>query len=72
MVNKNDKEDCFCQFICYHSSFYTSARCDRKGDVVTFVRRRLRRRTQPFGYHTNMVPQIEFIIIHTNSQPLRK
>ena len=40
-----------------------------------FVRRfrrrlRRRRRTHLFGYYTNMVQQIEFII-HTNIQPLR-
>ena len=28
-----------------------------------------RRRMQPFGYYTNMVQQIQFII-HTNIQPL--
>ena len=36
--------------------FYTSARLRR-------------RRTQPFGYYTNIVQQIE-LIIHTNFQPL--
>ena len=37
-----------------------------RGIVVPFVHRRLRRRrTQSFGYYTNMVQQIEFIT-HTN------
>ena len=50
--------------------FYPSARRARRGIVVPFLRRRLhRRRAQPFGYYTNMVQQIEFII-HTNIQPL--
>ena len=51
--------------------FYTSARWAQRGIVVPFVRRRLRRRrrTHSFGYYTNMVQQIEFII-HTNIQPL--
>ena len=38
-----------------------------RGIVVPFVRRR--RRTHSFGYYTNMVQQIKFII-HTNIQPL--
>ena len=52
-------------------SFYPSARWARRGIVVPFVRRRLRRRrrTHSFGYYTNMVQQIKFII-HTNIQPL--
>ena len=37
----------------------------RRGIVVPFVRRR----THSFGYYTNMVQQIKFII-HTNIQPL--
>ena len=43
----------------------------RRGIIVPFVRRRRlrRRRTRPFGYYTNMVQQIEFII-YTNIQPL--
>ena len=39
------------------------------GIVVPFVRRLRRRRTHSFGYYTNMVQQIKFII-HTNIQPL--
>ena len=41
------------------------------GIVVPFVRRRRRRRrrTHSFGYYTDMVQQIKFII-HTNIQPL--
>ena len=39
-----------------------------QGIVVPFVRRR-HRRTHSFGYYTNMVQQIKFII-HTNIQPL--
>ena len=50
------------------NNFHPSARWARRGFVVPFVRR-LRRRTQSFGYYTNMVQQIEFII-HTNIQPL--
>ena len=51
-------------------SFYPSTRWARRGIVVPFVRRRrLRRRTHSFGYYTNMVQQIKFII-HTNIQPL--
>ena len=50
--------------------FYPSARWARRGIVVPFVRRlRRRRRTHSFGYYTNMVQQIKFII-HTNIQPL--
>ena len=44
-----------------------SARWARRGIVIPFVRRR--RRTHSFGYYTNMVQQIKFII-HTNIQPL--
>ena len=51
------------------SDFYPSARWTRSGIVVPFKHRRLRR-THSFGYYTNMVQQIEFII-HTNIQPLR-
>ena len=56
----------FCQFVW---DFYPSARWARRGIVVPFVHRRLRcrRRTHSFGYYTNMVQQIEFII-HTNIQ----
>ena len=39
----------------------------RRGIVVPFVRRR--HRTHSFGYYTNLVQQIKFII-HTNIQPL--
>ena len=46
--------------------FHPSARWARRGIVVPFVRRR---RTHSFGYYTNMVQQIKFII-HTNIQPL--
>ena len=50
--------------------FYPSARLARRGIVVPFVCRRLRRRsTHFFGHYTNMVQQIKFII-HTNIQPL--
>ena len=51
--------------------FYPSARWAQRGIVVPFVRRRcrLRRRTHSFGYYTNMVQHIKFII-HTNIQPL--
>ena len=51
--------------------FYPSARWARRGIVVPFVRRRRlrRRRTHSFGYYTNMVQQIKFIL-HTNIQPL--
>ena len=54
--------------------FYPFARWARRGIVVPFVRRRLRRRlhrrrTHSFGYYTSMVQQIKFII-HTNIQPL--
>ena len=57
-----------------YNRFPPSARWARRGIVVPFVhrRRRLRRhrrRTHFFGYYTNMVQQIEFII-HTNIQPL--
>ena len=48
--------------------FYPSARWAQRGIVVPFVRRR--RHTHSFGYYTNMVQQIKFII-HTNIQPLR-
>ena len=41
----------------------------RRRIVIPFVRLR-RRLTHSFGYYTNMVQQIEFII-HTNFQPLR-
>ena len=40
----------------------------QRGIVVPFVRRRLRC-IHSFGYYTNMVQQIKFII-HTNIQPL--
>ena len=56
----------------YNIDFYPSARWAQRGIVVPFVRRRLRRRcrrTHSFGYYTNMVQQIKFII-HTNIQPL--
>ena len=46
--------------------FYPSARWARRGIVVPFVRRR--RRTHSFGYYTNMVQQIKFII-YTDIQP---
>ena len=49
------------------NSFYPSTRWARRGIVVPFVRRR--RRAHSFGYYTNMVQQIKFII-HTNIQPL--
>ena len=45
--------------------FYPSARWARRGIVVPFVRRR----KHSFGYYTNIVQQIKFII-HTNIQPL--
>ena len=48
-------------------TFYPSARWAQRGIVVPFVRRR--RRTHSFGYYTNIVQQIKFII-HTNIQPL--
>ena len=51
---------------CQRKRFYPSARWARRGIVVPFVRRR---RTHSFGYYTNMVQQIKFII-HTNIQPL--
>ena len=60
---------------CFHPSAccFPSARWARRGIVVPFLGRRLRRhlrhrRTHSFGYYTNMVQQIEFII-HTNIQP---
>ena len=44
------------------SHFYPSGRWARRGIVIHFVRRRLRRRrTHSSGYYTNMVQQIEFI-----------
>ena len=50
--------------------YHPSARWARKDIVIPFMRRRLRRRrTHSFGYYTNMVQQIEFMI-HTNIQPL--
>ena len=51
--------------------FYPSARWARRGIVVPFVRRRLRRRrrTHSFGYYTSMV-QLNKLIIHANIQPL--
>ena len=54
-----------------YTDFYPSARWARRGIVVPFVRRRLRRRrrTHSFGYYTKMVQQIKFIF-HTNIQPL--
>ena len=45
--------------------YYPLARWSRRGIVVPFVRRCLRRRgrhTHSFGYYTNMVQQIKFII----------
>ena len=68
MAKKNSKWQIYCDF-------YPSARWARRGIVVPFVRclrrcrRRHRRRTHSFGYYTNMVQQIKFII-HTNIQPL--
>ena len=54
-----------------NSRFCPSACWARRGIVVPFARRllRRRRRTHSFGYYTNMVQQIKFII-HTNIQPL--
>ena len=49
--------------------FNPSARWARRGIVVPFVRRRLRRHTQPFGYYTNIAQQIKFII-HANIKPI--
>ena len=51
--------------------FYPSARWARRGIVVPFVRRRLRRshrRMHSFGYYTNMVQQIKFIQTFNPSQ----
>ena len=58
-------------FLCGGTRFYPSARWAL--GVLSpppFVRSRLRhRRTQSFGYYTNLVQQILFKI-HTNIQPL--
>ena len=50
--------------------FNLNPRWAQRGIVAPFVRRPRRRcRTQPSGYYTNMVQQIEFIS-RTNIQPL--
>ena len=60
-----------CVYILAEMPFLSLGRWARRGIVVPFVHRRLRRRrrTHSFGYYTNMVQQINFII-HTNIQPL--
>ena len=52
----------------FYNDFLPLGPLGPRGIVVPFVRRR-RCRTHSFGYYTNRVQQIKFII-HTNIQPL--
>ena len=52
----------------FYNDFLPLGPLGPRGIVVPLVRRR-RCRTHSFGYYTNMVQQIKFII-HTNIQPL--